>query len=292
MFHRNANSIRLTTGEKIYLFFCYFVMIVFSASIVCALLYVFQVSLSGDADTSFRLLPHKFTLGNYIQVFKVGYITRPFLNSVFVTACRTALSVTLTVMVCYPLSRKELIGRKFWNLIIILPPFLDMGFIPSYLQMKQMGLLDSYWSLILPVAVTSFNVIIMRNFFEAIPISLIESARIDGCSEYRMLWNIIVPLSTASIATVALFYMVASWNTYFTVILYISDTTKFTLQVVLRELVVSGKLSATSGQLADDVNTTNLQYTAVTISIIPVMVVYPILQRYFMKGITLGAVKE
>ena len=282
----------MSAGEKIYLFICYFVMILFSATIVCALLYVFQVSLSGDADTSFRLLPQKFTINNYVQVFSKGYINRPFLNSVFITTCRTLLSVTLTVMVCYPLSRKELIGRRFWNLLIIIPPFLDMGFIPSYLQMKQMGLLDTYWSLILPVAVTSFNVIIMRNFFEAIPLSLIESARIDGCSEFRMLWKIVVPLSTASIATVALFYMVASWNTYFTVLLYISDTTKFTLQVVLRELVVSGKLSATSGQLKNDVNTTNLQYTAVTVSIIPVIIIYPMLQRYFMKGITLGAVKE
>jgi len=281
-------QIKKTMGEKVFIAISYIVMGIIALSVLLPLLYIFQLTFSVSPDPSFRILPRGFTLNHYRYVIEHEFIQRPFLNSVFVTACSMAVSMTLTVMMAYPLSRKELVGRSYLNFIVLLPMLLSLGFLPNYLLVRDLGLLNSYASLIFPSAIGTFNVIIMRNFFQSIPSSLVESARIDGCSELKILIKIILPLSTAGLATVALFYMVGSWNSYLSPMLYINDPKKHTLQVVLRTIVMEDSMDSSS---ADMTLIKNIQYTTIVVALIPVMIVYPYLQKYFVKGIMIGSVK-
>lgn len=280
--------IRETAGEKGFKIFSYILMSVFSLSILLPLMYIFQLTLSQSPDTSFRIFPQDLTLDHYKYVFENEIIQRPFLNSLFVTACSLVVSMVLTIGLAYPLSRPELKGRKFLNLIVVLPMLLSLGFLPKYLLVKDLGLMDSFASLIFPAALNTFNIIVMRNFLESIPVSLVESARIDGCSEIKTLTKIVLPLSTAALATVALFYMVGTWNAYLDVILYINDTAKHTLQVVLRTLVMENSMDSSS---LDQALMKNVQYTTIVVALLPIMVVYPFLQKYFVKGVMIGSVK-
>ena len=204
------------------------------------------------------------------------------------TACYLVVSMVLSIGIAYPISRSELKGRKFFNFIVIFPMLFSLGFLPKYFLVRDLGLLDTFASLIFPAAMNTFNIIVLRNFFESIPGSLIESARIDGASEMKILMKIVLPLSTASLATVGLFYMVQAWNSYQDVLLYINDTSKQTLQLVLRTLVMENSMDSTSLELS---LMKNIQYTTIVVALIPVMIVYPFLQKYFVKGVMIGSVK-
>lgn len=276
------------SGDQAVKIVSYVVLTLFTLVILIPILYIFQLTFSTSADASFRIFPKGFTLEHYKYVFQNDLIQRPFMNSLIVTISGLVVSMILTVGIAYPLSRKELAGRKVFNFIVILPMLLSLGFLPKYLLVKDLGLMDSLVSLVLPGAMNTFNIIIMRNFLESIPDSLIESARIDGCSEIRILMKIVLPLSTAALATVALFYMVSSWNSYLDVILYINDPQKHTLQVVLRTMVMENSMDSSSADLA---LLKNIQYTTIVVALLPVMVVYPFLQKYFVKGIMIGSVK-
>lgn len=276
------------SGDQAVKIVSYVMLTLFTLVILIPILYIFQLTFSTSADASFRIFPKGFTLEHYKYVFQNDLIQRPFMNSLIVTISGLVVSMILTVGIAYPLSRKELAGRKVLNFIVILPMLLSLGFLPKYLLVKDLGLMDSLVSLVLPGAMNTFNIIIMRNFLESIPDSLIESARIDGCSEIRILMKIVLPLSTAALATVALFYMVSSWNSYLDVILYINDPQKHTLQVVLRTMVMENSMDSSSADLA---LLKNIQYTTIVVALLPVMVVYPFLQKYFVKGIMIGSVK-
>ena len=280
--------IRETAGEKGFRIFSYIVMTVFALVILLPLLYIFQLTFSASADTSFRIWPQSFTLNNYKYVFDNELIQQPFINSVFVTACYLVVSMVLSIGIAYPISRSELKGRKFFNFIVIFPMLFSLGFLPKYFLVRDLGLLDTFASLIFPAAMNTFNIMVLRNFFESIPGSLIESARIDGASEMKILMKIVLPLSTASLATVGLFYMVQAWNSYQDVLLYINDTSKQTLQLVLRTLVMENSMDSTSLELS---LMKNIQYTTIVVALIPVMIVYPFLQKYFVKGVMIGSVK-
>lgn len=218
--------IRETAGERGSRIASYIIMTLFALAILLPLLYILQLTLSASPDTSFRIWPEQFTLNNYKYVFENELIQRPFLNSLFVTVCYLAVSMVLSIGMAYPISRSELKGRKFFNFIVVFPMLFSLGFLPKYFLVRDLGLLNTYASLILPAAMSTFNIIVLRNFFESIPASLIESARIDGASEFQILLKIVLPLSTASLATVGLFYMVQAWNSYQDVLLYINDTSK------------------------------------------------------------------
>lgn len=278
----------LDAGSKVFIVTSYVLMIFITLVVLLPLLYVLQVTFSSDVNYAFRILPKGFTLMHYKSVFENGVVTRPLLNSIYVTGISVAISMVLTVMMAYPLSRKDLVGRSKWNFIVMLPMTISLGFLPGYMLVKDLGLMNSYWALIMPGAITTTNVIIMRNFFATIPDSLIESAQLDGASEMRILFNIVVPLSKPSIATVAMFYMVSNWNEYFNVILYIRDTSRQTLQVVLRQIVMANE---NEEGLLNGVYATNIQYTVVVVAMIPILMVYPFAQRYFTKGILMGSVK-
>ncbi len=280
--------IRETAGERGFRIVSCVVMTLFALAILIPLLYILQLTLSASPDTSFRIWPEQFTLNNYKYVFENKLIQRPFLNSVFVTACYLVVSMVLSVCMAYPISRGELKGRKFFNFIVVFPMLFSLGFLPKYFLVRDLNLLDTYASLILPGAMSTFNIIVLRNFFESIPSSLVESARIDGASELQIMVKIVLPLATPALATVGLFYMVQAWNSYQDVLLYINDTGKQTLQLVLRTLVMENSIDSSSMDLA---LMKNIQYTTIVVALIPVMIVYPFLQKYFVKGVMIGSVK-
>lgn len=276
--------------EKIYLGFAYVSMALFSLSILLPLLYITQLTFSADNNTTFRLIPNGFTLRHYVYVISAGLILKPLVNSFYVTALCTSVAMVLTVLLAYPLSRKELLGVRVMNFLLILPMMISLGFLPRYLLVKQMGLMNSYAAIVLTSAISTFNTIIIRNYFSSIPDSLVESARMDGCPEWIILARIVVPVSLPAIATITLFYMVGAWNKFFDIILYINDSAKHTLQVILRSLVMEESKYRTS--TSEEARfTENIQYTTIVVSIIPVMVVYPLLQKHFVTGIMLGSVK-
>ena len=247
----------LDTASKVYIMASYVIMLFITLIVLLPLLYVLQVTFSSDVNYSFRLWPKGFTLMHYQAIFQNGIVTRPLINSIYVTSVSVVISMILTVMMAYPLSRKDLLGRTKWNFIVMLPMTISLGFLPGYMLVKDLHLMNSYWALILPGAITTTNVIIMRNFFSTIPDSLIESAQLDGASEMRILFSIVIPLSKPSIASVALFYMVDNWNEYFNVVLYIRDRSRQTLQVILRQIVMENENA--SGLMAG-VYATHIQY--------------------------------
>lgn len=278
---------RLTGGEVAFKIVAYVIMTIVTLTVVIPLLYVVQITFSTNASTTFRIWPSGFTFDHYKYVFEAGLITRQFLNSLQVTAMGVLYSMVFTTLMAYPLSRKKLVFRRFFNIIVIIPMLFSIGFLPKYLLVRNLGMMESYAAVILPYGIAAFNLIILRNFFQSVPIELTESARIDGASETRTLIQIILPLSKAAIATIALFYMVSYWNQYFNIILYLNDPKKHTLQVILRSLVMESEDTGSS----DDTLIRNIQYTAIVVAIIPVMIIYPILQKHFTKGIMLGSVK-
>lgn len=283
--------VQKSRGEKLFVAFTYAGIGVMALSILLPLLYIFQQTVSTVPDPSFRIFPKGFTLSHYVYVIQRGLILRPLLNSLYLTAVSTLAAMVFTVLLAYPLSRPELLGRRVLNFLLVLPMMISLGFLPRYLVVKDLGLLNSYWAIVLTSAISSYNTIIVRNYFQSISNSLVESARIDGCPEIRILGQIVVPVSKAAMATVTLFYMVSVWNQYFDIILYINDSSKHTLQVVLRTLVMEDTRDAYSSDNEAARFSRNIQYTTIVVAIIPVMVVYPLLQKHFVTGIMLGSVK-
>ncbi|WP_022911074.1 carbohydrate ABC transporter permease [Aestuariimicrobium kwangyangense] len=241
-------------------------------------------------------LPRGLTLSAYKQILAGGIVTRAALVSVFVTVVGVAISTTVSVLAAWGLSKPTSFGHRPLLFVFLITMFFGAGMIPSYLLVSELGLLDSLWSLILPGCVSAFNVLILRNFFMAIEPAIIEAARIDGAGEWRILTRIVLPLSAAVIAVVALFYGVGYWNAFFNAMLYINDNTKWPLQLVLRSYVLQGVSlpGADPGQIdvrEGQVTGLPIKMAVVVLAIIPILVVYPFVQKHFTKGVIFGAVK-
>jgi putative aldouronate transport system permease protein len=266
----------------------YTFMIVYALVMAVPILYVVQLTLSGHADPAFRLWPREFTLDNYAYVIGRGLIVQPLVNSIVLSVSATLFSLFMTSVLAYALSRRELPARRVFNFIVVLALLLNVGFLPKYLLVRDLGLINSYWSIILTGAISSFNVILMRNYFQRLPLELFDTARIDGAGEATVLVRIVLPLSLPVLATIALFYFVDYWNEYFYIILFITDRSKHTLQVILRSMII---LEEDLGSDADVMLLDNVKYTTVVVALIPILMLYPFLQKYFTKGILLGSVK-
>lgn len=279
----------VSRGQKAFNVANYLFMGLFALAVILPVLYILQLTLSGHPDLSFRLWPRRFTLGNYLFVFEQGLIFRPLLNSIYFSLVATSFSLALTAVLAYPLADPGLPGRRLFNFLVVLTIVVNLGFLPKYLLVRELRLMNTYWSLILLGGINSFNLIILRNFFQSLPRELFDSARIDGASEMSILFRIVVPLSTPAMATIFLFYFVANWNEYFQIILYITDRTKYTLQVVLRSIIILEEDMGSSR--VDALLRDNVKYTTVIVALIPILILYPFLQRYFTKGILLGSVK-
>lgn len=264
--------------------------------VVFPFLIVISSSLSGQAELTrnggFVLIPTQPTLDAYRAVLSGGIVSRAVLVSVGVTVVGTVLSLIVTVLTAYALSRRGTFAQRPLLAVVLLTFLFTPGIIPSYLLVKQVGLLDSYASLILPTAISAFNVVIIRGFFMGLPQELIDSARIDGASEWQTLTRIVLPLSKAVIAVVGLFYAVAYWNSFFSALLYLDDASKWPLQLVLRAYVLQGSpLTGLDSGGGPPPPQQAVQMAVVVIAVIPIVCVYPFLQRHFTKGVLTGAVK-
>lgn len=249
--------------------------------------------LSGEVS----FLPIEPQLASFQAILGKQDIWTSMRTTVTVTAFGTAIGLALTVGAAYALSRRRLKGRHAISVFILFTMFFSGGLIPTFLVVKQLGLLDKVWALILPSAVNVFNFIVMRTFFQQLPESLEEAAILDGCNDVTCLTKIVLPLSLPIIATIGLFFAVGFWNEYFSSLLYISDPTKFTLQLKLRQLIFTEELnqiSASSGTgegLGQSVMPESLKAASIVVSTLPIIIVYPWLQKYFVKGVMLGSVK-
>lgn len=246
-------------------------------------------------EKGFILFPTEFSMEAYKYIFSTSTLMRSLVVTIFITVVGTLINITFTCLMAYPLSRKDMDYRKPIQIMIIFTMLFSGGMIPTFLVVKSMGMIDTYWSLLLPGAISAFNLIIVRSFFQALPPDLEESAKIDGSSDPGILMRIVIPLSLPVLATFSLFYAVGHWNTYFSSILYINDSTKWPIQVLLRQIVMlsqGGSLGDTSILEGNFVPPDQaVKMAVIVISTLPILVVYPFLQKHFAKGALLGSVK-
>ena len=238
-------------------------------------------------------IPKGINFDAYRMVFKNDSIWRSFGNSILYTTVGTAINVVCSAMCAYPLSRKDFYGRGFFTLFVAVTMFISGGMIPSYLVVNQLRLINTMWAIVLPGAISTYNMIIMRTFFQNLPVSLQESAYLDGANDITILFKVVLPLSMPIIATMTLFYAVGHWNSYFNAMIYLNSKSKFPLQVLLREIVVAGNMADESSDLTSNINiiAINFKYAVIVITVVPILVVYPFLQKHFTKGVMIGASK-
>ncbi|MEV5200604.1 carbohydrate ABC transporter permease [Streptomyces sp. NPDC053720] len=265
------------------------------ALVLFPFLIVFSTSVSDSESITeaggFVLWPDSFTLDAYTQVFEGGVVTRAVVVSTLVTVVGTAISLTATVLAAYALSRRGALFQRPLLTFVLVTFLFTPGMIPLYLTVKELGLLDSYWALVLPTAFSVFNMIVVRGFMMGIPQELIDSAKIDGAGEFRILWHISLPLSRAVVAVVGLFYAVSYWNAFFNALIYLNDSTKWPLQLVLRTYVLQGSALVDSGGDQAAPPAQSVQMAVVLIAIVPILLAYPLVQRHLTKGVLTGAVK-
>lgn len=243
------------------------------------------------------LWPKGFTLQGYRMVFRDPMIMTGYRNTLFYTVTGTAINLVMTILAAYPLSRKDWVGRGFFMGMLMFTMFFSGGIIPTYLMMNSLGMVNTVWAMILPGAVSVYNTIIMRTFFlNSIPPELQEAAQVDGCSNTRLLLQIVLPLSKQILAVMVLFYGVAHWNAFFNALIYLTESKRYPLQLVLRSILIQ---NTASQDMLGDLDTMGsrvmmaetIKYALIIVSTLPMMILYPFLQRFFEKGVMVGAVK-
>ena len=270
-----------------------FAVVIFA--VVYPFLSVLATSLASEPDVikngGLVIWPEHPTLSAYRTIFAGGVVTRAITVSLGITVIGTLLSLAVTIGMAYGLSR-SVWGGKYFLLLALFTLLFTPGIIPNYLAVKQYGLLNSYASLILPVLVSAFNLVVLRQFFMNIPGELLDSARIDGANDWDILLRIVLPLSKAVVAVVALFYAVSYWNDFFNALLYLNDSSMWPLQLVLRLYVVQGAPLPSAGDVVENAPPMqSIQMAVVVVAMIPILCVYPFLQRYFTRGVLSGAIK-
>lgn len=247
------------------------------------------------------VVPGELTLDAYARIFSGGVVARAVLVSTGVTLVGTLLSLAVTILAAYGLSQRGSLLHRPLLFFVLITFLVGPGVVPGYLLVSSLGLTDTYLAMILPIAVSAFNLVVMRAFFMNLPQELLDSARIDGASEFGILWRVVMPLSKAVIAVIGLFYAVAYWNNFFQALLYISDVSKWPVQLVLRQYVVQGSplpsgaggVPASSEVLGDMASAAplSIKMAIVVITVVPAVVIYPFVQRHFTKGVIIGAIK-
>ncbi|MBG0817183.1 carbohydrate ABC transporter permease [Planomonospora sp. ID82291] len=262
---------------------------------ILPLLYVLAGSFATESEIATRpffLWPEKFVTDTYAYIFGTDTFVRALVTTICVTAVGTAVQVMLTLTMAYPLAKRYLPGRTLVLNLVIFTVVFGGGMIPTYLVVRDLGLLDSYWALILPLAINPFYLIIVKSFFQELPQALEESARIDGCSEMGVFFKIVLPLSKPVIATFSLFYAVGIWNDYMSPLLYIDDSSKWTLQVLVRQFTSADAENALAQLDSVFFPAEGLKFAVVVIATLPILLFYPFLQKHFAKGVLIGSVKE
>lgn len=302
-----------SAGSRIFDIIVYIVLGMVVIVTLYPVLNIVATSLSSTVAVEKNLVtfyPKDFTLKAYSMIFKNDIIPRSFINSAFYTIGGTLLSLIMTILLAYPLSKRNLPLRRVYTIFLVITMYFSGGLIPGFLLIKSLGMYDSIWAMILPGAISTYNAMIMIAFFKSIPIELEESAYLDGANDFIILARIIIPLSTASIATIGLFYAVSKWNDWFTGLIYLKSTNKYPLPLILRELVIENRLedmmdlggvaSELNGgksfnDFKDDsnkmVNAETLKYATLFVSMVPMLIIYPFIQKYFVKGVMIGSLK-
>lgn len=266
----------------------YIVFIIIGLIIMIPIWKVLVDSFNAVGVYQFRLWPDRFTIDGYKTILETEKIYRPFINSVVTTVLGALLGLVLSTLGGYVLIQFDMPGRNALAYFLLFTMIFSGGMIPEYLVMKQLGLVNSMWVLVLKHGINVYNLVLMRNFFEGIPASLFEAAKIDGCSPMGIFFRIVLPLSKAALASIGLMFAVTVWNDYSTVQIYITDPNQVNFQYKLRSMIMDGDTPVT----AYSVSQNTLFYAGIVVAILPFMVLYPFLQKYFVKGVNIGAVKE
>lgn len=295
---KKKRGLRERLGDRVFYGVCMAMITLMGVACLYPYLNLVAKSLSGSAVVSAgRVLgvwPIDFTLSSYAYVLHSARFTRAIGFTALITVVGTVLNLALTVFVAYAVSRRDMPGSRVIMLGYLITMLFGGGMIPTYLAVSQAGLIDSMWALILPNLVSAYNVVLMRNYIDGLPEALLESAMIDGASQMRTLFSIVLPLMLPSLATIGLFCAVGYWNTFFNALLYINKRDMATLQIYLREVLVntqSAEMNAGMDELYEGMQTECVQGACVVASSLPIILVYPFLQKYYVKGMTLGAVK-
>jgi len=286
-----------TLGDKLFRLIRDVILLLFCVIVLYPVIFVISASFSNPLSVMKNevvLLPKGFTLIGYEKVFSNPDVWNSYKNTIVYTIVGTALNVILTSTGAFALSRKDFKGRNFWTFYITFTMFFSGGIIPMYLLIKQLNLYDTFWVMILPGAISAWNMIIMRTFFQSnVPMELQEAAIIDGCNDLVIFLKIALPLSMPIIAIMTLFYGVDHWNSFFGAMLYLSDRDKFPLQLILREILLQNISSGNvEGPAADQqIVGESIRYALIIVATVPILLVYPFIQKYFVKGVLIGAIK-
>mgnify|MGYP000821822973 FL=1 len=289
------------TQDRIVYFINYILLGLLLITILYPLVYVVSASFSsGEALASgkVRLFPVEPTLMSYKTVFEYDAIWVGFVNSIIYTVVGTVVSMVLTLLAAYPLSRDDFRGKKVLSSIFLFTMMFSGGLIPTYMLVKNLGLMNTMWSIILPTAVSAYNVIVARTFFnQTIPKELLEASQMDGCSDFRFFSQIVIPLSKPIVAVLCLWIAISLWNGYFNPLIYINEESKYPLQLVLRRILLMSQVNFANANIdparvaANRYLSQMLQYSTIIISSLPLMILYPFIQKYFVKGVMIGSVK-
>jgi len=291
---------RETAADRAFGVFVYFCLAVVLVIVLYPLIFVVSASISNPITVlrgEMVLFPTEISFVGYERIFGNREILTGYGNTVLYTVVGTSINLLMTILAAYPLSRKDFAGRQVITWFIVFTMFFSGGLIPTYLLVKNLGLINTMWALILPGAVSVWNIIIMRTFFQSsIPGEIQESAAIDGCSNTQTLIRIVLPLSAPIIAVMVLFYAVGHWNAYFSALIYLNDRGKYPLQLFLREILIKSEVDQMAGSMTTNtqaylMEAEAIKYAIVIVANLPVLLLYPFLQKYFVKGIMIGAIK-
>lgn len=288
---------RITMGDVVIAV----LLTVFAATMIIPFIHILSLSFSPSyvaTKGGLHLLPVDFTLDNYMKVFSNDFIWRGYKNTLIRTSVGTPLSLMVTSLGAYALAKKSFPNRQFWTFFVVFTMFFSGGLIPTYLLIKNLGIMNTYAAMILPRLTSAYYLIIMRNFFMALPEELEESCMIDGAGRFTIFFKIVLPLSKPILATIGLWLVVAYWNEWYEIMLYIQDESKFVLQIVLRRIIISGTQQmmdlTTSGAMLQEetlASPEGLKSASIFVATLPILCVYPFIQKYFVKGIMIGSLK-
>lgn len=297
---RKTSNRRMSKGDRAFQVAIYVVGAMIALITLYPLIYALSASLSQPVHIisgEVVLWPVEPTLDSYTRVFASGDILNGYKNTIIYSVTGTLLNLLLTIACAYPLSLPDLKGKNAITFMITFTMFFSGGMIPSFINVKNLGLMNSMWAVILPGLINVTNMLIMRNYFiSSIPGELREAASIDGCSPFRTMVSIILPLSKSILVVVTLYYFVAHWNSYFDAMMYIRDASKHPLQVLLRQILLLSQMGDMAEQAGvSDVNTVliyaSLKYAIIVVSAVPLLIIYPLIQRFFQKGVMMGSIK-
>ena len=291
---RRHTGIKVSISRRVFLVFNTVILLLICLAMLYPVIYVAAASFSEETailrgDVTF--IPVRAHLKAYQKVFQYPLLWRSYANTLLYTALGTAINLLLTVFGGWALSQKKMVGRRFFTLMCVFTMFFNGGIIPTFLVVKGLGLLNTVWAIVLPGAVSTYNMILMRTFFRQIPESLVEAAELDGCRDFGVLFRIVLPLSLASLMTIGMFYAVGHWNSYFPAVLYLSKPELNPLQIILRQVVLLNEIVENSSS-TENVMAEGIKYATIMVAMLPMLCVYPFVQRYFVKGVMIGSVKE